>query len=337
MPPRARRSGASTDPIADLRKSGPKPVYVIDGEERVLIDEMVQAIVGESVPPHARDFNLDRLSGREVTVTRVLDTAQTLPAFSDRRVVVVEYADKLGFDKSDAFLTYVDRPNPSTVLVLVADKFDARTKAYKAIKKAGYAVRFAKPKPREMPQLIRRRADGLGIDIAQDAIRALADATGADVGAATQALEVLSLYTGGRRVSADDVIKVVSVTREESIFELVDAIGHGNRVAVLTALHTMLVVNREPPLRMLFMVARHYRNLLKARAALDAGADRDRILAEVGVPPFLLSNLIEQAHRHSLAELARGLGAVNHADQALKGGPLSSVRTMERLALQLMA
>ena len=38
-------------------------MYAIDGDERVLIDEMVHAIVDASVPPHARDFNLDRLSG----------------------------------------------------------------------------------------------------------------------------------------------------------------------------------------------------------------------------------------------------------------------------------
>ena len=337
MPPRARRSSAPVDPIAELKKKGPRPLYAIDGDERVLIDEMVQAILEAAVPAHARDFNLDRLSGREVTVTRVLDTAQTLPAFSERRVVIVEHADKLGFDKAEAFLGYVDNPNPSTVLVLVCDRFDGRTKAYKAIKKAGYAVRMAKPKPREMPQLIKRRAEAAGISINQSAIRALADATGADVGAASQALEVLSLYTGGRSITADDVTRVISVTREESIFELVDAIGHGDRAAVLTALHTMLVVNREPPLRMLFMVGRHYRNLLKARAALDAGANRDAILAEVGVPPFLLTNLLDQARRHSLAELVRGLGAVTHADQELKGGPLSSPRTMERLVLQLMA
>ncbi len=337
MPPRGRRSSAPADPLAELKKKGPRPLYAIDGDERVLIDEMVQAIVATAVPPHARDFNLDRLSGREVTVTRVLDTAQTLPAFSDRRVVVVENADKLGFDKAESFTAYIEAPNPSTVLVLVAEKFDGRTKAYKALKKAGYAVRFAKPKPREMPQLVRRRAEGLGIDIEPPAIRALADATGADIGAASQALEVLSLYAGNRAVTVDDVTRVISVTREESIFELVDAIGHGDRVAVLTALHTMLVVNREPPLRMLFMVGRHYRNLLKARAALDAGASRDAILAEVGIPPFLLNNLLDQAHRHSLAELVRGLGAVNHADQELKGGPLSSPRTMERLVLQLMA
>ena len=336
MPPRARRSSAPADPLAALKKKGPRPLYAIDGDERVLIDEMVQAIVSASVPPHARDFNLDRLSGREATVTRVLDTAQTLPAFAERRVVVVENADKLGLDKAEAFLTYVDAPNPSTVLVLVADKFDGRTKSYKALKKAGYAVRFARPKPREMPQLIARRAEAMDVAIDGAAVRALADAAGADIGAASQALEVLALYTNGRKITADDVTRVVSVTREESIFELVDAIGHGDRVAVLTAMHTMLIVNREPPLRLLFMVGRHYRNLLKARAALDAGADREAILAEVGIPPFLLSNLLDQARRHSLAELARGLGAVTTADQALKGGPLSSPRTMERLALQLM-
>ncbi|MEM7675377.1 MAG: DNA polymerase III subunit delta [Myxococcota bacterium] len=336
MPPRARRASPA-DPLVELKKNGPRPLYAIDGEERVLIDEMIQAIIAASVPDHARDFNLDRLSGREVTPTRVLDTAQTLPAFAQRRVVVVEYADKLGFEKSEGFVQYIEAPNPSTVLVLVADKFDGRTKAYRAIKKAGFALRFAKPKPREMPQLIRRRAEVLGVAIETPAIRMLADAVGADVGAASQALEVLSLYTGGRKVTAADVTAVVSVTREESIFELVDAIGHGDRVAVLTALHTMLVVNREPPLRVLFMVGRHYRNLLKARAAMDAGANREVILAEVGVPPFLLNNLMDQARRHSLTELARGLGAVTHADQALKGGPLSSVRTMERLVLQLMS
>ena len=336
MPPRKPK----IDPYQSLEANGPNPIYVIDGEERVLIDEFVAAVRDAAVPPGMRDFNMDLLSGRDATLARVLDAAQTLPAFSPRRIVICQHADKLDFDKSqERFLRYLEDPSPTTVLALVADKFDARTKFYKACKKARVTVRFAKPKPREMPDIIRIRARKSNVKIEPRAVRALADAVGTEVGAAIQALEVLALYVGdeSRAITADDVASVVAVTKEENIFALVDAIGERKHAAVLEGLAGILSVSREHPLRVLGMVARHYRHLVTARAALDEGASRGEIQALLGVPPFLVDGILSQARRHSLADLTRGLAHVTRADRDFKGGALDGHRAMERLVFRLMA
>jgi DNA polymerase-3 subunit delta len=325
--------------LADLQKNGPKPLYAVDGAERALVDDAVRAIKAASLPETARDFNYDVFSAKETPVIRIVEAAQTMPAFAKRRLVVVNHAEKIDGENADALIGYVENPNPYAVLLLIADRFDARTRLYKALKKSGVALRFDKPKLSEMPHIVRQRAERIGVSIEGAAIRALVDAVGADATAAWQALELLALYVGpnsGKAIALSDVEAVVTATKEESIFALVDAIGSGNRAAVLEGLHQMLASAHEHPLRVLAMVARHYRNLTKVRAALDRGASRAEIQSLAGVPPFVLDNLIGQARRQPLSALCRGVVACGEADRDFKGGPLDDDRAMERLALSLM-
>lgn len=332
------RAAASQDPLDDLRTRGPKPVYIIDGEERFLVDEAVRLIKSRTLDAGARDFNQDTFSGREATVVRIIDAALTLPAFAPRRFVLVDQADKLDLDGSEPLLRYLQNPSPTTVLVFVGEKFDARTKVYKAFQKSAAVLRFARPKPKEMPDLVRARARQAGVRIDEPAVRALVEAVGTDAGAAIQALEVLSLYVGAekRPITAEDIAAVISSAREESIFALADAIGKQDRTAAIRGLHSLLAVAREPPLRVLAMIARHWRNLLRTRSLLDAGMSRADIEGAVGMPPFLIEGLLGQARRQPASAYAAGLTAIGEVDRALKGGPLDHARALERLVLQLM-
>jgi DNA polymerase-3 subunit delta len=324
--------------LAELAKKGPRPVYAIDGDERTLVDEAVRAIRDASLTA-AKDFNYDVFSARDTPPIRFVEAAQTMPAFAKRRVVLVTQAEKIDPEAAEPLLAYLSNPNPHSVLILVADKLDGRTKLYKAFEMAGAALRFDRPKLGDMTEIVRARAARIGVAIAPDAVRALVDAVGADAGGAWHALDLLALYVGpgsGRGITKADVETVVSSTKEESIFELVDAIGGGDRAAVLEGLHRMLTVSRDAPLRVLAMVARHYRNLLRARAVLD-GAGSTRELPQIlGVPPFVANNLADQARKHGVTALAAGVVACGETDRDLKGGPLDDVRAMERLALRLM-
>jgi len=331
------RSTKTTDPFAELEKSGPKLVYAIDGEERVQVEGFVAKLLELALPPAARDFNYERFTGKEAELSRVLDAAMTLPAFAERRVVRVQQADKMKMEPVEALLRYLDAPSPSTVLVFIADKFDARSKVYKAFQKAGAAVRFSRPKPQQMPDLVERQARSRGIDIAPGAARLLAETVGPDLTAATQALEKLELYKGvGETIQSDDVADVVATVREESVFDLVDAIGTRDRAKVVELLHRLMGAQREPGLRLLAMVARHFRLLLRAHAHLAArGAPRE-LASVLGMPPFLADKLARQARSFQKAQLVEGHARIKHADRLLKSSRLPDLRVMERLALELM-
>ncbi len=334
--PRTPRKAAA-DPLRELEAHGPRPVYAVDGEETALVDEFLAALKDAAVPLAARDFNLEMMSGRDATLVRVLDSARTLPAFAERRLVLVSHADKL-LQAPEPLLEYLNEPSPTTVLVLVADKFDARGKGYKALQKTGATVRFARPKPREMPALARRRADAKGLDVDPSALRALVDATGPDLSALDRSLELAELHRGPeeRPISVEDVAAVVRSAKEESVFDLVDAIGSRDRAAALELLHRLLVVQREPALRLLALIARHLRQLLWVRELTDRGAGSE-VSKVLGLPPFVADKLRGQAHRLSPELLSQGHAAVKAADRQLKGGRLADVRAMEALALKLMA
>jgi DNA polymerase-3 subunit delta len=327
------------DPLDALRSGqAPRPIYAIDGEERVLVDEAVRLIKEKTLEKQSKDFNLDRFTGKDAPLAKIVDAAMTLPAFAKRRMVLVEQADKLDLDGADALIRYIEDPSPSTVLVLVAEKLDARTKVYKALQKGATLIRYTRPRPREMPDFIRARARLMGVNIEEPAIRALVDTIGTDAGAAIQALDLLALYVGDpkKAVKSADVEALISDAKEESVFQLVDAIGKQDRPSAISGIHSMLTISREPALVVLAMIARHFRNLLRARSLIDAGASRADIESAVGIPPYFLDNLLSQARRQSVPMLAGRLRTIADFDQMLKGGPLHHTRAMERLVLELM-
>src|SRR5437879_5357560 len=116
MPPRR----ASGDPLQHLDTEGPRRVYVIDGEERLLVDEALRLLKSKVLAARAADFNLDVFNGREAGITKILIAARTLPCFAENRLVIVKEADKIAADEQDALLAYLADPSPSTVLVLLA-------------------------------------------------------------------------------------------------------------------------------------------------------------------------------------------------------------------------
>jgi DNA polymerase III subunit delta len=315
-------------------------VYALDGEERLLLDEYLTALRSFVVHGPGADFNYDALSGPKLSWAQVVDAASMLPAFAERRLVVVQQADTLSFGEADRFLSYLGNPNPSTVLVLVGERFDARTKVYKSIAKVGQTVRFARPKPREMPDFVRGRALGLGHAMDLRAIRTLVEHVGSDASAAIRSLELLSLYVGPdskRPIRAEDVQALISVTREDSIFDLVDAIGDGNPAAALTLLKQMLGMNREHPLRVLALVARHQRQLLLAKEGLLSGLSSEELQSRVGIPSFFMGRLLGQARMQSIHQLVRGLEMIRQTDERLKSRGGTGALVMDQLVFDLIS
>ena len=80
----------SFDAFSRLVKGGeiPPAVYLY-GEEDVLKDEVVRAIVDRVIDPALRDFNYDQRSAGQVDPESVETLCNTLPMMADRRLVVI--------------------------------------------------------------------------------------------------------------------------------------------------------------------------------------------------------------------------------------------------------
>jgi DNA polymerase-3 subunit delta len=331
VPPREER-----DIFGAIASGEIDPVYCLHGPERFLIDRCVGLLRTATLGPSAgHGLNHDVFELKESGLGTALTAAQTLPMFAKRRLVVGRGIDLLKSDELDGLAAYVADPNPSTCLVLTGDKIDGRLKPFQALRKAGFLHEFPRLRDRELPAWIAREAATRKIAIDVDGTQALADAAGPDLGRISQALEQLSLYVGdGGRIRRAEVEELIAETRERGVFELTKAIGEGNVTRALTLLGNMLA-NREPPLRIQFMLVRQIRQIWRAKELAAAGAPRMEIASAVGIAPFFLDDVLAPARRMSEAALDRSFRRLYQSDRSLKSSRIDPELYITRLIRQL--
>jgi DNA polymerase-3 subunit delta len=326
------------DPVVAIERGEVAPIYCLHGAERYLVDRCLGAIraavLGGKAAAFAA-FNQDVYDLKETSIDTIINTARTLPMMAPRRLVVAKGIDGAKADTLAPLTDYAADPNPQTCLVLVGDKIDTRFKAFQVLRKAGFLHEFPALRDRELGAWITREAKQRKQAITAEAVAALAESAGPELGRIAQALEQLSLYVDTRgSITLDDVEALIPETRQRSVFELTKAIGDGDGTRALRILANMFR-NREPALRVEFMLARQLRQIWRAKELSAQGAGRDQIASAIGVPPFFLDDILAPARRMSHQALARGFERLYQVDRALKSSRVDGELLLSRLVEQL--
>lgn len=303
------------DLLAELAAGRLDPMYVLHSEHPILIERVIGAIRDAVVPPAARGFNYDIVEGKP-TGARIVALAQTLPMMAQRRLIYVRDLAAMPADDAEPLLSYLARPNPTTVVLAVASKIDKRVKLYAQLARKGYL--HVLEAPRQLAPWLRAEAKQQGVQIEPAAITRLIDAVGDDLSRLALAVEQLGLYAGRRAVTSDDVDELIADTRERTVFELTDAIGAADRPRALAAV-AALCDQRESAVGVVVMLARHVRQLTMVYTLRDTGAPRPSWGPMLGVPPFVVDKLIAQARSYSPQALSTATRRLANADRALKG------------------
>jgi DNA polymerase-3 subunit delta len=327
-----RASAAARNQVADPELP---PVCVITGSERVFVERAVDALRAAVVGDGPRGFNDDLFQGQGLSAQAVIGAARTLPMMAARRLVLVRGVDAMSAGELEALGAYLQSPVRETTLVLVGEKLDGRSKFAKVAREAGYWFEAEPPRPQEVPQLAQAEARARGHQLAYDAAQALADALGADLSALDDALERLSLFVGeGKPIEIEHVEHCVAHVRIASVWSLVDAVSARDAKTALSAAASLLS-DREPPLRILALVARQLRSVAKMRDALASGLKPQEAAQKAGVPPFKARDLANSVRRFDDEKLARAFRLIAEADLLLKGSKVPGPRVLERTLLAL--
>jgi len=321
---------------AAVKRGEIAPIYCFSGE-RFLVDGAAAAVRAAVLAEAgaAAAFNHDTFELKESGLGAAMGTARTLPMMAKRRLVVGKSIDEVKSADLEPLVDYIEDPNPSTCLLLIADKVDVRLKAFAALRKRGYLHVFAPLRDNALAGWLRTEAKSRGIDIKPDAAGALSMLAGPDLGRLAQALEQLAIYVGPERaIAVDDVEDLVAETREHAIFELTKAIGMGDVPRALSLCANMLR-NREPPLKIQFMLVRQVRQIWRAKELAAAGASRGDIASAVGINPYFLDDVLAPAKRMSRAALERALERLYQADLAVKTSRTEPELMLSRLVQAL--
>lgn len=316
-------------------------IFILEGEEVYLRDLALQRLEAAVFPEGRDSLNFERLTAGDVRGGEVCNTAQTLPMFASRRMIIVSRAQAFSSADWNALATYVENPEPATVLVLCADSLDKRLKPVKALVDAAGAghVVLEAPPAHELAGWIEKRAQAKGMALGRDVAGEIAGSIGGSLQQLDNTLERVALFvsaTPGDRVavSSADVREVVADVRVRSVFELVDQIMRRDAAAALLTAR-LLMEEGESPIGINAMLARQARQLLGLADVGNDGEAAREAARLVGVPPFKVNEVSRTARNFSVPRLRRLLARVAQTDAKLKSSRLDESVWMESLIFDL--
>lgn len=313
----------------DIKDKIFKRVYLLFGDEPFLVNSykkrLREAITGDDT------MNYNYFEGKGPDVKEIISLADTMPFFAERRLVLI---DGSGFFKSSApeeLVNYIPEIPESTCMVFVESEVDKRNKLYKKVKDNGYAAELKK---QDADQLMRWAAGILSKDgkkITRQVMEYFMERTGDDMENIRMELEKLICYTMGREViTKEDVEAVGTVHVTNRIFEMVTAIVAGNTRKAMDLYEDLLTL-KEPPMRILFLIAKQFNQLLQVKELAGKGAQKSEIASRVKVPPFVAGKLMAQARAFTREQILSYVEFCVDAEEAVKTGRLS-----DRLAVELL-
>lgn len=315
--------------IKEHIKSGNfKQFYLLYGGESYLIklyrDKLKDAILGDS-----EQMNFSRFEGKDIDLNEVNDIAQTLPFFSDNRLILLEQSGCFKA-KSDLAGMLLKAP-PSTIFIFTEQEVDKRNKAYKLIHDRGTISEMKGLDDKNLKLFVVSLLKPSNKMITENVCDFLLDKTGTDMDNIINEVEKLISFTLDRdSITKEDVEAIVTTQITGKIFQMMDAIGLKQQGKALALYYDLLSV-REKPSHILYLIMRHFNILLQVKDLYSHGLAAKFISDNVGIPPFTVSKYISQTKNFSIEQLYKSLKLAADTDEQIKTGQIN-----DKIGVELM-
>lgn len=315
----------------DIKTGQLNHIYLLYGEEAYLRkqyrDRLKEAIIGED------SMNYHYYEGKDISVGEIIDRAETMPFFAERRLIILENSGLLK-SGGEQLAQYLQAPAETTYLVMVETEVDKRSKLYKTIQSKGCAVEFAIQDESTLKRWVLGMMKKENKRISESALNELLEKTGTDMENIRKETEKLFCYCMDKEVITEADIEEICTKRiTNHIFDMVSAIADKKQKRALELYYELLAL-KEPPMRILFLIARQFNLLLQVKELRQKGYQNKAIGEKVGLPGFIAGKYVTQASRFETADIREALEACVAAEEDIKTGKMNDTMSVELLIIR---
>lgn len=319
----------------DIKQGNFKQIYLLYGEERYLKrqykERLRKALCGDD-----DTMNTHFYEGKDISIGEIIDLAETLPFLAERRVI---FLTDSGLFKSggEKMAEYLASPNETTYFVFTESEIDKRSKLFKTVSSRGYAAEFAIQDENTLKRWVAGVLAKDNKKISEGTVQLLLSKTGTDMDNIQSELEKLICYCMERDVVTSEDVEAICTTRiSNHIFDMINAIADRQQKRALELYYDLLAL-KEPPMRILFLIARQCNMLLQTKELKARGYDNRTIGSKIGVPPFIAGKYLTQASRFKTSLLRNAVQQCVEAEAAVKSGKMNDRMSVEILILSVLS
>lgn len=316
----------------DIKNGQFKKLYLLYGDEDYLKkqyrDKLVHALVAEG-----DTMNFAKYDGQNVSVGELIDLAETLPFFAERRVILVTDS---GFFKSseEQLALYFAEIQDTTCMIFVESEVDKRSKTYKAAVKAGSAVDFSMPDERMLTSWMMARVKQAGKTMTQEAWTEFFDRTNDSMDHMNLEMEKLLSYVYDKDcISLADVEAICTKQMHSKVFDMISFIASKNLPKVLELYHDMLAA-KEPPIRILALIIRQFDQMYLMKDMASQGMNVFTIASKLGSRDFIVRKNLGLARNFTMEQIRALLEDAADLDERAKTGRINDRMAVELLMVQ---
>lgn len=311
----------------DIRNGQFQSVYLLCGEEAYLKKQYKDKLKRAMADPDD-SMNFSAYEGKGINPKEVIDLAETLPFFADRRVILIENS---GFFKNscEELAEYMPQIPETTHFIFVEDEIDKRSKLYKAVKNAGKIVEFTSQTEELLTRWVLTRIKKEGKNITGSVMQLFLNKVGNDMGNIDRELEKLLCYCMEKEViEAADVEAVTTEQTTNKVFDMVNAIAEHNQRKALDLYYDLLTL-KEPPMRIMYLISRQFQILLNIKDMSGKGFDNAAMAKNAGIPPFAVRRNLSQAKGFTMQQLKQAIQDGVDYEEAVKTGRMNDQMAVE--------
>ena len=318
----------------DIKSGQLKQVYLLYGEETYLIrqyrDKLKKVMVSDE-----DTMNFSAFSGEDINPKEIIDLAETLPFFADRRVILME--DSGLFKKSgigDELAEYLPEMPETTFFIFVEEAVDKRTKIFKALGKKGSTVEFKKQTDDVLARWVGGRIRKEGKGMTQAAYNLFISKTGTDMENIDKELEKLICYCLDKEmIEVTDVVAVTTEQIQNKVFDMVAAIAGHQQKSALDLYYDLLAL-KEPAMRIMFLITQQFQRMMVVKSMSNQGFGNKDIATKAGCPEWAVRKYQGQCRSFTMEQLKQAIKDGVDYEEAVKTGRMNDQMAVELFIVQ---
>lgn len=325
--------------LAGNLQRGLAPVYLIGGEEPLLLQECCDAVREAA---KAQGFiERELLQAERGFDWSLLQQAAAPSLFASQKIIDLRIrTGKPGRDGGKALTEWAETPDPNIILLVSCEKWDASSRKAKwagALERAGQRVDIWPIKAAELPRWLSQRMAQHGMQPEPEVLELLADRLEGNLLAARQEIDRLALLKGAGTVSVDDVMRAVADSSRFDAFALGEHMLSGNLrdgLRVAAGLHRM-----DTPLPLVVgALIRELKTTEAFRLAMRGGENESVVFRRLNVWSNKQNTIRSAARRLNTRRLFgafRQLALIDKQSKGRAGG--DAWQSLDALLMQLSA
>lgn len=321
------------------------PVYLFTGPEQYIGHMMEKTLIGTEIAKGLEVLNITTYNDKNIDVSEFLATCETLPMMSNKRMVIIReeaQIDKITDKKDlDRISAYLEKPCPSTLLIIYWEQPDKRKKLYKTLINNGCLVVFEKLDASDLQAWIIRRINNAAKKISRSVLELFIQRSMYLVNEkktmemVDHELNNLIDYIGDRsEITKEDILLILPQSIEEGIFKMIDYAVNGQKDQALLMLN-QFYMEGESPFGLFSLLLRQVRMLLMVKIYTQRGLPSKNVASEMKLAPFIVNKILKNGKNYPVDNLWELMMIGAELDAQMKLGEIDQNFALELFLMKI--